>query len=63
MIDNRYVCNECAGQFKELIGNKLMHFQEMRDAFQEFMNSEKSLEYGENPGLTVEEFLQYYQRY
>lgn len=56
LVEKRYVCNDCAAEFRESIGNKAMPIRELSKAFQTFMESEKS-EYDENRIVTVDEFL------
>lgn len=56
LVENRYICNDCATEFRESVGNKAMPIRELSKAFQTFMDSEKS-EYGENRIVTVDEFL------
>jgi hypothetical protein len=56
LVEHRYVCNECADEFRELVGDKAMPIHDLSKAFRKFMESYKS-EYKENRVVTVDEFL------
>lgn len=41
MVDNSYVCNECANEFREAVGTDQIQLGEMLVKFRQFMQSEK----------------------
>lgn len=56
LVENQYVCSECAGEFRKEVGSEPRPVREISELFKQFMSREKP-EYPDNPEMTVEEFL------
>lgn len=56
LVEERYICEECATEFREQIGEASIPIREMSKAFNAFMDGEKSV-YTKNVDVTVDQCL------
>jgi hypothetical protein len=56
LVDNQYVCNKCANEFRSLMGDGSTTLREMGLAFDSFMDSKKP-NYVSDVIVNVDEFL------
>ena len=56
-VDEMYVCNECAAEFREQVGGEAKPIRELSEAFLKFMRSGKPM-HSDNRIITVDEFLE-----
>lgn len=57
LIENRYVCRECAAEFRSLIGNRELPLSEMASRFLRFMETPKS-SCTSHESVSVDDFLE-----
>lgn len=57
LVDGRYICSGCAGEFRDMMGDSELPRFEMRSKFREFMQTEKSSSGFAHEKVTAEQFL------